>query len=73
MGVACSYSSAPAPVHRSLIVILRTFVFFVVFFQADRYYCDCVQGYECKPAGYGPYWGKCVEESGSGMGANLIS
>ncbi|XP_074609153.1 uncharacterized protein LOC141863504 [Acropora palmata] len=40
---------------------------------ADRYFCDCVQGYECKPAGYGPYWGKCVEESGSGMGANLIS
>ena len=33
MGVACSYSSAPAPVHGSLIVILRTFVFFVVFFR----------------------------------------
>ncbi|XP_074609604.1 uncharacterized protein LOC141863813 [Acropora palmata] len=36
---------------------------------ADRFYCGCVQGYECKPAGYGRYWGKCVEESGSGMEA----
>ena len=64
MGVACFYSSAPAPVHGFLIVIFITIFFF--FFQAD---CGCVQGYECKPAGYGSYWGKCVEESGSGMGA----
>ena len=42
---------------------------FFSFFQADRFYCGCVQGYECKPAGYGRYWGKCVEESGSGMEA----
>ncbi|XP_068758311.1 uncharacterized protein [Montipora capricornis] len=33
----------------------------------------CVQGYECKPAGVGQYWGKCVEESGSGLGENIIS
>ena len=55
----------------SVIVIFITIFFFV--FQADKFYCGCVQGYECKPAGYGSYWGKCVEESGSGMGANLIS
>ena len=42
---------------------------FFFFFQADRFYCGCVDGYECRPAGYGSYWGKCVEESGSGMGA----
>ncbi|XP_067025310.1 uncharacterized protein [Acropora muricata] len=40
---------------------------------ADIYNCGCVQGFECKPAGFGRYWGKCVEESGSGMGANVIS
>ena len=43
------------------------------FSQADIYNCGCVQGFECKPAGFGRYWGKCVEESGSGMGANVIS
>lgn len=44
-----------------------------IFFQADIYHCGCVEGYECRPANVGNYWGKCVEESGSGLGENIVS
>ena len=48
-------------------------LFFSFFFQADIYHCGCIEGYQCKPANVGNYWGKCEEESGSGLGENIVS
>ncbi|XP_022793540.1 keratin-associated protein 5-2-like [Stylophora pistillata] len=42
---------------------------------ADIYNCGCIEGLECREAGVGNYWGRCVkvlpptEEPGSGVGA----
>ncbi|PFX23831.1 hypothetical protein AWC38_SpisGene11609 [Stylophora pistillata] len=41
---------------------------------ADIYNCGCIEGLECREAGVGNYWGRCVkvlpptEEPGSGVG-----